>query len=538
MLRPVLFGFLICCSFFVFPTSAAQPESSTRPNIVLILADDLGWGDLKVLNPDSKIATPACDRLATEGCCFTDVHSPSAVCSPTRYGILTGRYAWRSKLKRGVLGGLSPRLIEPGRMTLASMLKEQGYSTCCVGKWHLGMNWKVLPGKEVTELNIETRDQVWNVDYSHPIVQGPLSVGFDRYFGISASLDMVPYTFIENDRVTLLPSEDREFPLIIDHPEKGMIRKGPTAPGFDPRQVLPELTRAAVAEINSQAPAARAGQPFFLYFPLPSPHTPTAPSDEWRGKSGLNNYADYVMQSDHTVGAILDALSSNGLDDNTLVCFTSDNGPSPLAQLDELRGKGHLAAAHWRGHKADIYEGGHRIPLLVRWTGKIPAGSRSEQLVSLTDFAATFADILGLKLSDNAAEDSYSFLPAALGKPGSPRQDLISHSINGSFAYREKNWKLLLCPGSGGWSFPRPGKDDTSEDPQFQLYDLSTDPQESRNLQPGYDLLVNHLLGMFVDQVQHGRSTPGAHQQNTTPVDIWLAGREAHRPLKTKLKPQ
>ncbi|MCA8985948.1 MAG: sulfatase-like hydrolase/transferase, partial [Planctomycetaceae bacterium] len=186
--------------------------------IVLILADDLGWGDLKVLNPESKIATPACDRLAAEGCCFTDAHSPSAVCSPTRYGILTGRYAWRSRLKKSVLGGLSPRLIEPGRMTLASMLKEQGYSTCCVGKWHLGMNWVVLPGKEVSELSIETVDQVWNVDYSRPIVQGPQSVGFDRYFGISGSLDMVPYTFIENDHVTILPSDDREFPLIIDQP--------------------------------------------------------------------------------------------------------------------------------------------------------------------------------------------------------------------------------------------------------------------------------------------------------------------------------
>lgn len=513
---------------------AADLDSSPRPNIVLILADDLGWGDLKSFNPDSKIVTPAADRLASQGCCFVDAHSPSSVCSPTRYGVMTGRYSWRSRLKRGVLGGLSPRLIEPGRLTLASMLKEQGYSTCCIGKWHLGMNWDILPGKDVSEYSTERPDQVWNVDYSKPILQGPLTVGFDRFFGISASLDMVPYTFIENDHVTILPTEDRQFAMIIGQDEKGMARRGPTAPDFDPVRILPELTRIAVSEIDAKAAQARAGEPFFLYFALPAPHTPTAPSAEWKGKSGINPYADYVMQTDSTVGSILSSLASNGLDDNTIVCFTSDNGPAPYAQFDELKAKGHHPAAHWRGHKADLYEGGHRIPLIVRWPGKIPAGSRSGQLVSLTDFTATFADILGIKLPENSAEDSFSFLAAALGRSGSPRKDIISHSANGSFSYREQNWKLLLCPGSGGWSYPRPGTDDTSEAPQFQLYDLSTDPNESHNHQPGYDLLVNHMLGNLVDQVRNGRSTPGASQPNTTPVDFWQAGREAHRPLKKR----
>lgn len=512
--------------------AAEPPPEKNRPNIILILADDLGWGDLKAFNPNSKIPTPACDQLAAQGCCFTDAHSPSSVCTPTRYGILTGRYSWRSKLKRGVLGGLSPRLIEPDRLTLASMLKDQGYSTGCIGKWHLGMNWEILPGKDITELSVERPDQVWNVDYSKPITQGPLSVGFDRYFGISASLDMVPYTFIRDDRVTILPTEDRQFAMVIAQPEKGLARKGPAAPGFDPAQVLPELTKVAVAEINNQAPAARAGNPFFLYFPLPAPHTPTAPAEQWKGKSGINTYADFVMQVDSTVDSILKALDENALADDTLICFTSDNGPSPYAQFDELRAHGHEPAGPWRGNKADLYEGGHRIPLIVRWPGKIPAASRSSQLVSLTDFAATFAEILALKLPDHAAEDSHSFLPAALGKSESPRRNLISLSANGSFAYREQNWKLLVAPGSGGWSTPRPGQDDTSHLPLVQLYDLNTDPKESRNLQPENVLLANHLLGLLTDQVNTGRSTPGSPQPNTTPVDIWPPARQAHQPLK------
>lgn len=530
-----MFLFVLIMQHGVCPAGGVEARTRTiRPNFVLILADDLGWGDLKAFHGESKIATPALDRLASEGVCFTDAHSTSSVCSPTRYSLLTGRYSWRSRLKRGVLGGLSPRLIEPGRMTLASMLKEEGYSTSCYGKWHLGMNWQVLPEKSVTELSVERPDQVWNVEYGEPFREGPTTVGFDRYFGIAASLDMVPYTFLENDRVAALPTEDQVFAMVPAQPEKGLARKGPTAPGFEPEQVLPELTKRVVGEIEARAADAKEGKPFFLYFPMPAPHTPTAPSEEWKGKSGINTYADFVMQTDASVGAILDALEKEELTKETIVCFTSDNGPSPYAQFDELKAKGHVPSGPWRGNKADLYEGGHRVPLIVRWPGEFPAGRRTDQLVSLSDFAATLADVLGIRLPENGGEDSFSFLSAARGPEGSSREDLISLSANGSFSYREKNWKLLLCPGSGGWSFPRPNQDDTSTMPLVQLYDLRTDPGETKNLAPTNSLLVQRMTGRLLEQVKNGRSNPGTPQNNTTPVDVWKEGRAAHLPLAKK----
>lgn len=281
--------------------------ADARPNIVYVLCDDLGYGDLKCLNPAGQIVTPNFDRLAKEGMVFTDMHSGSSVCSPTRYGIMTGRYSWRTKLQQFVLGGLSPRLIEPGRFTVASLLQQQGYHTACIGKWHLGMDWTKQPGKQVAELNIETPAQVWNVDYAQPIAGGPNSVGFDYYFGISASLDMVPYTYIENDRVTVVPTVDKIFPLMLGRP-MGQTRKGPAAPEFDVADVLPELTNKALAYIDQRAADAKAGRPFFLYLPLASPHTPIAPTSPWQGKSGLNHYADFVMQTDAAIGQLLATL--------------------------------------------------------------------------------------------------------------------------------------------------------------------------------------------------------------------------------------
>src|SRR5438034_7718958 len=250
--------------FLVLTSIALTGWAAEKPNIVYILCDDLGYGDLKCLNRDGKIATPNFDSLAAAGMAFTDAHSGSAVCTPTRYGILTGRYAWRTKLQSGVLGGLSPRLIEPDRKTVASLLKDNGYHTAAIGKWHLGMNWVKLPGKEVTELNIETPEQVKNVDYRQPIVGGPNTVGFDYYYGISASLDMVPYTFIENDHVTILPTVDKQFPLMLGR-SGGMTRLGPAAPQFEVEDVLPTLTQRAVEYISQRAEMANAGRPFFLY---------------------------------------------------------------------------------------------------------------------------------------------------------------------------------------------------------------------------------------------------------------------------------
>ena len=495
---------------------AVEPS---RPNILLILCDDLGYGDVKCLNPEGKIATPNMDRLAREGMIFTDAHTSSAVCSPTRYGLMTGRYNWRTKLQSGVLGGLSPRLIEPGRITVASLLKQHGYHTACVGKWHLGMDWVKKPGKEVTELNIEPREQVFNVDYSQPIKNGPNSVGFDEYFGISASLDMVPFTYIENDRVKVLPTVDRGFELMFGR-GKPLTRIGPAAPGFDDADVLPDLTKRAIEIIDRRAADAKNGKPFFIYLPYASPHTPIHPKGEWLGKSGLNPYADFVMQQDFAIGQLLDTLDRNGLTDNTLVIFTSDNGCSPQAKFDELLAKGHNPSHVFRGHKADIYEGGHRVPFLVRWPGKVKAGSTTAQLTCLVDVTATVAEIVGARLPANAAEDSISFLPTLLGQTGKPaRTTLVSHSINGSFAIRDGSWKLALCPGSGGWSAPRPGMKDADLPPN-QLFDLSTDSGEKSNLQDKHPDLVARLTKLLEKYIADGRSTPGEPQQNAVAVKI------------------
>jgi len=523
---------LIGAAWIAAQTSAAA-DSDSRPNIVVVLCDDLGYGDVRCLNPDGKIPTPNMDRVAADGMIFTDAHSGSAVCSPTRYGLMTGRYAWRSRLKSGVLGGLSPRLIEPGRMTVASFLRQRGYHTACVGKWHLGMDWVRRERKEITELGIESPDQVHNVDYAQPTTNGPNSVGFDWYYGISASLDMVPYTFIENDRCTVLPSVEKSFSMMRDRPGP-MTRKGPAAPGFDADQVLPTLTKRAIGYIGDRAAAAKSDKtPFFLYVPLASPHTPILPTKDWRERSALNPYADFVMQTDAAIGEILRALDRRDFAENTLVIVTSDNGCSPLARFDELSAKGHNPSHVFRGHKADIYEGGHRVPLLVRWPGKVEAGSRCDEPVWLGDLLATCADIAGEKLPPEAGEDSVSFLPALVGrKLAASREALVHHSVNGSFAIRWTHWKLIFAPGSGGWSAPRPGKDDTSSQPLVQLFDLNADVGETRNVQDQHPQVVARLTALMEKYAADGRSTPGTPQSNTTPVDVWQAGKLAHEKLK------
>jgi arylsulfatase A-like enzyme len=513
---------------------ALGARAADRPNVIYILCDDLGYGDVSGLNPQGKIRTPHLDRIAREGMVFTDAHSGSAVCTPTRYGVLTGRYAWRSRLKSGVLGGLSPRLIEAGRPTVAGLLKAQGYHTAAIGKWHLGMDWARKEGGAVNANGVESREQVFNVDFTRPIANGVNTVGFDYYFGISASLDMVPYAYIENDRIAAQPTEDRDFAMFLGR-ETGRSRKGPTAPGFAVERVLPDFTRRALDYLGGRAAAAKAGTPFFLYLPLASPHTPIAPTPEWRGRSGLNAYADFVQETDASVGAILRALDEHGLARDTLVILTSDNGCSPQADYPELTGKGHNPSHVFRGHKADIYEGGHRIPFLVRWPARVAAGRTSAQTVCLTDFMRTMADVLQVPLPDTAAEDSVSLLPALLGRDRAPlREATVHHSINGSFAIRQGKWKLALCPGSGGWTAPRPGQHDTSALPLVQLFDLEADPGETKNLQAEQPEAVARLTALLERYVRDGRSTPGAPQANDGEVDIWKAARSAHQPLAGK----
>jgi arylsulfatase A len=473
---------------------------SPTPNIVYIFADDMGYGDVSCLNEQSKITTPNMDRLAAEGMAFTDAHSSSAVCTPSRYSVLTGRYCWRSPLKRGVNGGYTPHLIEDGRVTVAAFLREYGYHTACIGKWHLGMDWVGDVG--------ERGEKHVDIDYAAPIANGPTAFGFDYYFGIAASLDMPPYVYIENDMVTAIPDHETGC-----DDEKAFWREGPTAPDFEHIEVLPKCTQKAVDYIATRGAS---GEPFFLYFPLPAPHTPILPTPEYAGKSGTNEYGDFVLQCDGTVGAVMDALDNAGIADNTILIFTSDNGCSPRADFEELAAAGHNPSYVFRGHKADIYEGGHRIPLLLRWPARTPAGTTSDDTVCLSDLFSTCADIVGGDLADSVAEDSVSNLPLWLGEGRSQliREATVHHSIDGSFSLRKGKWKLEMCPGSGGWSDPRPGEE-PPEAPPIQLYDLTADIGERRNLCGEWPEVVDELKGILTRYVVDGRSTPGAPQPNT-----------------------
>lgn len=469
------------CACLVGSAFAAAPPS--KPNIVYILCDDLGYGDVQRLGgARSKISTPHMDRLSAQGMTFAEAHSSSAVCTPTRYGILTGRYNWRSTLQRGVLLGYGPPLISADRLTVPGFLKKHGYATACVGKWHLGM--------EISENHLD-----------RPIGQGPTTRGFDTFFGISASLDMPPFAYIEGDRFTEAPTAVKKW-----------VRAGAAAPGFEAVDVLPTLARKADETI---AGCAKEKKPFFLYLPLTSPHTPIEPTAEWKGKSGLGPYADFVMATDAAVGEVLASLEKHGVAENTIVILTSDNGCSPHgAPIPELEKQGHFPGELRRGTKADVWDGGHRVPLLVRWPGRVAADSRSAALVCLTDLMATCADLLGEKLPDDAGEDSVSFLPTLLGKADAPtREAIVHHSIDGAFAIRQGKWKLALCRGSGGWT-------KGGGDAPVQLYDLSTDVGERENLAEAQPEVVARLTALLEKYVADGRSTPGAPQKNDAPVLI------------------
>jgi len=478
----------------------------SNPNIVLILADDLGYGDLSCLNKDSKIKTPNIDRLAAAGVIFTDAHSSSGVSSPTRYGIMTGRYSWRSTMKSGVLDGYSKALIPASRKTIAAMLKEDGYNTGYVGKWHLGWDWN----------NIEKGKD--NVNYSEPITNGPTTLGFDYFYGFSGSLDMPPYVYVENDRPTALPDREtigNNAPVGDPEYDGSMWRKGPTASDFDHKDCLPNLVRKAGKYITDKSPSAK---PYFLYLALASPHTPILPSDDHKGSSGLNPYADFVIMVDKMVGEVLKTIEETGEAGNTIVVFSSDNGCAPWADFKTLIAKGHNPSYIFRGTKADLYDGGHHIPLIVRWPSEVKRPHIVSQTVCLNDMMATFAGITGYELKDEEGEDSYNLLPAILN-PGYKkiiREATIHHSINGNFAIRKGDWKLLLSPGSGGWSSPRPGKEEQGL-PAVQLYNMKDDIGETVNLQDKYPDTVKELTAILRKYIEEGRSRTGEPQKNDGP---------------------
>ncbi len=470
-----------------------------RPNLIYILADDMGYGDISALNENCGFRTPNFDRMAAEGMCFTDAHATSAVCTPSRYGILTGRYNWRSRLKSHVMGGYSEPLIEEGRRTVADLLKAQGYRTVMVGKWHLGMTFAKEPGF-LEAPDFEACD---HVDYSGKIERSPVANGFDYFYGISASLDMPPYIYIENDHFTALPDH------VTEGKGKGYFRKGPTAPGFVHENVLDELTDKVLEQIEENK-----DRPFFIYFPMPAPHTPILPAKEFRGASGTNEYGDFVLHVDDVVGRISRKLEEEGLADNTIVLYTSDNGCSPMADYPELLERGHNPSYIFRGTKADIYEGGHRIPLIVRWPETVPAGSTCDRIVCLSDLMATMCDILGIEMGESDGVDSVSNLPL-WKKPDGPkvRDDLIHQSIDGSLSIRKGKWKLEMCPGSGGWSDPKPGEEEPGS-PAFQLYDLSADIGERHNVIEAHREVADALRKQLKEHIFRGRSTPGPMQQN------------------------
>lgn len=478
--------------------SKAVSRSADKPNIIFVLADDMGYGDLNCQNPESKIPTPNLDTLAGDGIRFTDAHSPAAVCTPTRYSILTGRYCWRTRLKNWVLAPWGQPIINPDRLTVPEFLENHGYNTACIGKWHLGMHWPTTDG----ELP-EPKEMPKNIDFSKPIKNGPLNHGFDYYFGVDVP-NFPPYCYIENDRTIGIPT--------VPKPKDMFGHPGPMLDDWDLTRILPDLTKRAVDYIDQKA---KSGNPFFLYFPLTAPHAPIAPAAQFKGKSKAGDYGDFVYQVDDTVGQVIKALKRNGIEDNTLIIFTSDNGSSAKdgtnmsGKWGSVRRFGHNPSWLLRGMKADAWDGGHRIPFIARWPGRIKPNTTSDETISLVDFIVTVAAILGEKLPENVGEDSYNILPALLGqKLSNPiREATVHHSGDGMFAIRQGKWKLILGRGSGGFSKPQRIKPEGSE-PKGQLYNLEEDISETINLYNQRPNIVRELETLLDKYKKQGRSAP------------------------------
>ena len=498
-----------CSSPEVSPTSEA-PKARALPNIVFILADDMGYGDVGVYNRESRIPTPNMDALAQEGIRFTDAHSPSAVCSPTRYGILTGRYAWRTWLNRGVVGGYTPPLIEPERPTVASFLKSHGYTTAMIGKWHLGLGWERVNGFVGTPDNAAENwrgswqdgdpEEGMNVDFTKPARGGPTELGFDyAYFTSACSTIDGPFCYIENDRPTELPNR-----MVFVDPEKDddhRPRAGWISPGYALETVDPEFSARAI-DFMTQAAAEDPDRPFFVYLPLSAPHAPWLPPTFVQGASEDGTRGDLVALFDWAVGEIVATLDELGVADDTLLIVTSDNGP-------RIGTNGHASAGQLRGYKSHAWEGGHRIPFIARWPGRIEPGVTSDEPIVLTDLFATAASIIGADVPDGAAPDSYDVSTALFGETGTEpiREAVVSHSENGSYAIRRGPWKAIFdTDGSGGWVTPA----DKPPSPLRggQLYHLGDDPGEQNNLFREEPERMAELRALLEKYRNDGRSAP------------------------------
>lgn len=454
------------------------------PNLVIVFADDMGFGDPRAYSPRSRIPTPHIDALAAAGMRFTDAHSASSVCTPSRYGLLTGRYPWRSRLPVGIVNSWGGPVIDRERLTLGKALQGLGYRTACIGKWHLGWDWPVRGGgylsDELEAVNVGPDYERYGerIDFARPVREGPTTRGFDYYFGDDVP-NFPPYAFIENDRVLGNPTD--RMPV-----NKGQ-RAGPMMPRWDLWAAQPTITARAVEWIEEVA--ADPDAPFFLYVPLLGPHTPIVPSAESRGKSSAGPYGDWVHQMDSILGKVVDALERTGALENTIVIFSSDNGSPARSGIGSFGATGtvtelysHVPNAPWRGLKADAWEAGHRVPLIVRWDGRVPRSTESGETVCLTDIFATVSEAVGLEMPGDSAEDSFSLLPLLLGEGSYGRTSTVHHSQVGVFAIRKDGWKLILGDGSGGFSSPRGKAVDPSADGPMQLYLLAEDPGERRNL--------------------------------------------------------
>ncbi|MFC2098678.1 arylsulfatase [Bacteroidota bacterium] len=502
VLMPLLTIAAVVVITFVFlkDNKKKQSTETAYPNIIFIMADDMGYGDIGALNEDSKIPTPNMDRIAAEGMYFSDAHSYSGVCTPTRYGVVTGRYAFRTRLASGVLGGHDVSLIEPGRETVASLLGRAGYRSACVGKWHLGLDFKKKnPSKRLYEgTGFGNTTSTANVDYTARVDGGPCDHGFDYSYIIPASLDMQPYIYISNKWVV---NTDLEHIEGIDPWHRHTWwRHGDAETGFDFYDVLPRLTRRALGFIHEQV-IKYPEQPFFLYFPLTAPHIPHMPLAEFEAVSATGPYGDFVAQVDYHIGELLELVDSLRIRENTIFIVTSDNGSRWTPEyIEEF---GHKSNYHFRGMKSDVWEGGHRVPFLVRWPGIVDQGSRSDRIVCLTDLLATCAELTGQELSWNSGEDSFSFLSALTGESSSweKRSSMINQSLSRVFSIRQDNWKLIMDMSSGGWSSA-----EITEGPPMQLYNLTEDVSEQNNLYTEMPEKAADLEAMYSMFRREGRS--------------------------------
>jgi arylsulfatase A-like enzyme len=498
-----------------WPIATMADHHEAKPNIVFILADDLGYGDVGCYNPEAKAPTPNIDRLAREGMRFTDAHSPSTVCTPTRYSLLTGRMAFRNGMKGVFTGAGGPCLIKEDRLTIAGMLRDQGYTTAMFGKWHIGLTFYDKDGKPITKNGLEA---VKRIDYSQPITGGPIDRGFDQFFGTACcpTTDWL-YAYIDGDKIPMPPTRIVDRKPLPKHPYSRDNRPGMIAPGFDLEEVDMVFLQKSLEFLESHKQKSPE-KPFFLFHSAQAVHLPSFAGRAFKGKTEAGPHGDFIFELDYVVGRLMSKLDELGYGENTLVIFSSDNGPEVPTVIDMRKTHKHDGARPWRGVKRDQWEGGHRVPFIARWPKKIKDGSTSAQTICLTDVMATCAALTGATIPPNAAEDSYNILPVLLGQAGDKpvREYTLHQTISLALAIRHGNWKYLDHKGSGGNNYGREGEwgmkqfalPERAPDAPGQLYDLAKDPGETTNLYNEYPEIVKALKGKLEEYKTSGRSAP------------------------------